>query len=313
VNRTIIRRGAGALFATALAGGALVAMSASTGAQTESESFAFTGEDETFVVPAGVCQVEIDAVGANGGDSITNEAEPSPGGAGGAIAATVPVTAGEELTVQVGGRGGDGTGAAFGIGGNSGEDFSGGAGGATSGDGFGGGGGGGASLVSGSSGVLVGAGGGGGGGGQAANGIVESSAGGAGGGAAGGSGLPASTGGGGGTSTEPGAGGGNPALSGEVGQPGVGELGGEGGSAGRAGGGGGGGFFGGGGGASQQSDLAVIPPGGGGGGSSSASATATVLANDLGANTDPEGNGSVTISWTPGVGCAVEAVIRFTG
>ncbi len=317
VQATIIRRGAGALFAATLAGGALVATAASSGAQADSESYAYTGEDETFVVPAGVCQLEIDAVGANGADAITNEVDsPALGGDGGVISALVPVTAGEELLVQVGGPGTSNGGINPGFGGSSGASLSGGDGGTSPGDGFAGAGGGGASAVSRASGAtLIAAGGGGGGGGQSFSGVQVSADGGDGGGEAGGDGAPDGPGGGGATSDAPGAGGGDASFSGEPGFPGVGPVGGEGGGGGRAGGGAGGGWFGGGGGAGQQVDQQTIQPGGGGGGSSNAIAGATILANDPGANTNVDGEGSIVISWEPGVGCVapIEAVIRFTG
>src|SRR5262245_29496595 len=54
-----------------------------------------------FVVPADVCEITVDAIGAEGG-GVTGD-----GGLGGEAVATVPVTPGESLQVRVGGRGGN--------------------------------------------------------------------------------------------------------------------------------------------------------------------------------------------------------------
>jgi adhesin/invasin len=58
---------------------------------------------QSFRVPAGVCAVTVDARGAQGGRS-GDSGDPAPGGR---VVATVPVTPGETLLVNVGGRGGD--------------------------------------------------------------------------------------------------------------------------------------------------------------------------------------------------------------
>jgi hypothetical protein len=64
-------------------------------------TFAFTGGSEAFTVPAGVTQVVVDAFGAQGGGA--------SGGLGGRATATVPVTPGEVLQVNVGEQGGTGS------------------------------------------------------------------------------------------------------------------------------------------------------------------------------------------------------------
>jgi hypothetical protein len=71
-----------------------------------SQTFGFTGANQTFTVPAGVTAVTVDLYGAQGGDGYQGYV----GGAGGYVHATIPVTAGQTLTVRVGGTGGDGPG-----------------------------------------------------------------------------------------------------------------------------------------------------------------------------------------------------------
>lgn len=71
------------------------------------ETFVFTGDAQTFVVPAGVGEVDVVACGAQGADGVLVDWWPqrSPGGLGGQATATLEVTAGETLTVFVGGTG----------------------------------------------------------------------------------------------------------------------------------------------------------------------------------------------------------------
>ena len=73
------------------------------------ESFSFTGDVETFVVPAGVVEITIEAIGARGGRGAGGRAEGGAGGRGGRTTATVSVTPGASLTVRVGGVGPDGS------------------------------------------------------------------------------------------------------------------------------------------------------------------------------------------------------------
>lgn len=70
------------------------------GAAPITKSFAFTGGAQEYVVPAGVCAVELDVLGAEGGDfggSIV-------AGRGGRATSIIDVTPGEVLAVYVGGR-----------------------------------------------------------------------------------------------------------------------------------------------------------------------------------------------------------------
>ena len=267
------------------------------------ETFDEVGTAE-YVVPEGVCQLEVDAIGAEGGSIGTF----STGGLGGHAQAIVPVNEGEELLVNVGGRGEDGLGgptpAAGGF--NGGGD-----GGAQSGtDQIGGSGGGGASDVR-AGGftegerLVVAGGGGGSGNGSDGQGVNDAN-GGDGGGLAGGDGFSTDptnapdAGGGGGTQTTPGAGG-DSGPSSSDGDPGVGSQGGDGGpqiGGPAAGGGGGGGWFGGGGGATFTTNPGAV---GGGGGGSGFTPDGSGMTN--GVDGENEGNGIVTISATPGEGC----------
>ena len=204
---------------------------------SQTQTFAYTGGEQTFTVPAGVTSLEAVAVGGNGGST------GGSGGAGARVAGELTVTPGETLYIEVGGNGEDGG-------------FNGG--------GSGGGGGGGASdmrtspLAAGlfpDDRVIVA----GGGGGAGENGEE----GGAAGGAAGEAGQNSNTGNYGGqpgTQTEGGAGG---RGIGGYGSPGGLGFGGEGGR-GVQGGGGGSGYYGGGGGGGASFQRSA----GGGGGSS---------------------------------------------
>ena len=240
-------------------------------APADAQTFGFTGAAQSFVVPAGVFEITIEADGASGGAGFDS----SVGGDGGRATASVSVTPGEILTVRVGG-----VGPAFGLataGGFNGGGMSGTSGGR----------GGGASSVHRGSTPLVIAGGGGGGGsdtvfgpGGDGGGLVADPGGSSGfGGGAGGGGTQAA-----------GGEGGTAGPSGTAGTAGTSGTGGSGGTGvgGGFGGGGGGGFFGGGGGGGGTEGA------GGGGGSSFTEPGATGVVHAQGANS---GNGSVTISW----------------
>jgi hypothetical protein len=256
-------------------------------------TYSYTGGQQLFQAPSGVTNLTIDAVGAAGGASkFLGPGE--AGGLGGTSVATVTVTSGEQLYVEVGGTGGVGAGG-FNGGGNGGYNF----------DGEGPGGGGGASDAQACS---LGAGGctdlsalvvaaGGGGGGYGDIGGVGGNA-----GSPGGSGSNGGGGGGGaGTSTAGGAGGAGGVESGgihavgQAGSEGKFGTGGAGSAQNLAGGGGGGGYYGGGGGGSgyeDESNRAASAGGGGGGGFSYAPTGGTT-----GVATSGE-TATVTISYT---------------
>jgi len=257
------RRWMGAVVAVAT-GAALVMSLPDAQAASSTVTFAYTGSDQSWTVPAEVSAVRVEAFGAQGGGEY--------GGFGAGVVVDLAVTPGQQLTVRVGGRGGIATG---GFNGGGGSSFAG----AGLGQGQGGGG---ASDVSLGDNRLVVAGGGGGAAGGPSFGMGGSAGGTSGEAGADGSGVH--RGGGGGTSVQAGVGGG--AYAG-VGNEAIG------GNGGFYGGGGGGGWFGGGGGGGDSSGGS---PAGGGAGSSRAPAGATFV---QGART---GDGEVRVTW--GLGTA---------
>ncbi len=276
LRRSLVLFGGAALTFGTFAGLGVTASAAPT-----TQTFSFTGAPETFTVPANVCQITVAALGAQGG--IFGEGPAPVGGEGGSATATLAVTPGELLQVNVGGQGQ--AGAPGGAGGfNGGGDGGSGAGAP--------GGGGGASDVRRSpydaAGRLIVAGGGGG-----ASGTEGGFAGGAGGGATGGDGGAGSSAGLGGSQTSGGLGG-SGSGAGETGDTdglGIGGTGGFGNGSGQeAGGGGGGGFHGGGGGGGDDTG------GGGGGGSGFTPDGAGLI---VGGHT---GDGEVTITFDPAAG-----------
>ena len=267
-----------ALFALTTAGAVTLSLSDAQAA-TPTAIFPFTGAPQTWTVPSGVSTVHVTAYGAQGGGDY--------GGFGAAVVADLPVTAGQQLIVRVGGRGSRATG---GFNGGGGSSFAG----AGLGQGQGGGG---ASDISLGDVRLVVAGGGGG-----SAGGPDFGMGGSAGGATGEDGVDGSgihRGGSGGTAAQAGSGGGAYAGAG------AGAVGGNGGF--NAGGGGGGRFGGGGGGGDSSGGSAA----GGGAGSSYAAGNATFV---QGARV---GDGEVDISWggtpAPDSGTASGTTFAFTG
>ena len=246
-----------------------VATPATPDAAAGSASFTTPGLT-TWTVPAGVSSLQVDARGSAG----SGGASGGSGGSGGGVVATVPVKAGETLTIVVGGT--DGTNG----GGSAPAGYNGGTGGT---------GGGATDVREGgnqlSNRVIVAGGGGGNG--------FRGAAGGMGGGATGlgGANGSCSTGGGGGTQSGGGAAGTSvDGFGSSAAWPGVLGAGGQGGDYDYSGGGGGAGYYGGGGGGSC--DLNVQS--GGGGGSSYVEAAASGVQQSPGTQA---GNGAVTLSW----------------
>jgi hypothetical protein len=104
----------------ATAGGVVTVADTPADAAVVSHEFGFTGGEQTWNVPAGVCRVTVDAFGAMGGfnslshssrilqsPALTVAAVNQPG-LGGSATATIDVVPGETLFVYVGGRGGNG-------------------------------------------------------------------------------------------------------------------------------------------------------------------------------------------------------------
>lgn len=212
------------------------------------ETFSYTGAEQTWTVPAGITSATFDLYGAQGGTSVSSGF--GVGGLGGRATATFSVTPGETIEIRVGGRGG--TTGGYNGGGNPGaHSYTGGGGGATD-----------VRQAGTALGDRVLVAGGGGGSGACSGAIGGPSSGGAGGGLVGGDALP----------TDSGASCAQPALTGKGGTQAAGGAGGTGASAGTLGqggnaqleanfffrGGGGGGYYGGGGGSDHS---------GGGGGS----------------------------------------------
>ncbi len=239
-------------------------------------TFNFTGAPQTWTVPNGVTQVQVDIRGAQGGASLPSPGN-NPGGLGGRVQTSLTVTPGETLTLHVGGTTSSNTGGWNG-GGN--------------GNSSGAGGGGGSDIRSGGTGLsnrVVTAGGGGGSGWNCSSGMSGGNGGGSGQAQQGfncnnqdcntGSGATPTSGGQGATC-------GGCATAGTAGQ------GGTGGTCGSSGGGGGGGQFGGGGGRYA----------GGGGGSSFADAIRT--SNTTHTQGFQSGNGQIVISYNINLSCS---------
>jgi hypothetical protein len=248
-------------------------------------TFGFTGAAQTFTVPAGVTQVSVDAFGAQGGQAQDGPA----GGLGGRAIATIAVTPGEVLQINVGGQPAAGNPAPGGFNGGGASGTASGAATLNS----GGGGGGASDVRRGGTGLadrVVVAGGGGGGGGSSCS---DGGTGGTGGGTSGGNAsICAALEGRGGTQSAGGANG-TGGFDGSAGASGTGGSGGPGidfGEGAHSGGGGGGGLFGGGGGNGFQVPLEA----GGGGGGSGFTPNGTGMTSGVRA-----GNGEVSITYQP--------------
>ena len=83
-------------------------------AESGSQTFSYTGAEQTFTVPSGVNSITVDVKGAAGGYNSSSEPK------GGRVQATLPVTAGATLYIYVGGKGGASSGG-FNGGGSSGS------------------------------------------------------------------------------------------------------------------------------------------------------------------------------------------------
>lgn len=280
-----------------LIGGATVEGSGSsanvsiTTAPAGSQSFSYTGAEQTWTVPDGVTEVTVSIWGAEGGAGNGDGSDPSTGGQGGYVNGTLAVTPGETLYIYVGGKGGAPNGGWNG--GANGGDLS----------GADGGGGGGASDVRQGGSTLSDraavAGGGGGGGASAATDdwTGNGGAGGANTGAEGGGNFNNVDGGNGGTQSAGGAGGDETASDkdggdGSLGAGGAGNQHDNGGYQSASGGGGAGYYGGGGGSAHSTSDNGYGA--GGGGGSNYVGGLSSVNTNQRGGNT---GNGLIELSW----------------
>ena len=92
-------------FAVSQCATAVLALSlCSPAAVAEADSFAYTGGEQTYTVPAGVSNVRITAIGAAGGSPAAGAG--LPGGRAAMIVGIAAVTPGQVLYVSVGGTGG---------------------------------------------------------------------------------------------------------------------------------------------------------------------------------------------------------------
>lgn len=251
----------------------------------ETETFSYTGADQTFTVPTGVRTITVDAQGAEGGPERTSLfGFNTPKGKGGRVVCDLDVTPGEILHLRVGGQGGLGNTGVRGAAGYNG--------GAQGGTGAGGGGGasdvrqGGTDLAD----RVVVAGGGGGAGANNTDGVHGGGGNGGGGnGSNGADGTSGPLGGHGATTSAGGAGGFGFTQSGAAGALGAGGDGGDEPTSPRGGGGGGGGLYGGGGGGVNPSGTSG---GGGGGGAGLGTGVGQTLTSGYRA-----GDGQVVLTW----------------
>ncbi len=113
MNSTATRRlGFAALVSTVVTIGALLValpQTALAGPTTVTRTYSYTGSTDTFTVPAGISNLSIKIVGAEGGNGGA-DATPAPpaGGYRGVVTGTLAVTPGDVLTVAVGAHGGTG-------------------------------------------------------------------------------------------------------------------------------------------------------------------------------------------------------------
>lgn len=131
-NRKGPHRARALLAATVLAVGASFAQGAGHAFAQGVTTFSYTGASQTYTVPSGICSLIVDARGAAGGDA---SALGAFGGLGGEATATISVTPGEILQINVGGQGLSGSGTTGGAGGFNGGASGGGAGNAGAGGG----------------------------------------------------------------------------------------------------------------------------------------------------------------------------------
>jgi hypothetical protein len=88
----------------ALLVGAFATLPTTAGASTQ--TFGFTGAEQTYTVPAGVTAIHVTAIGAAGEDSSFNgTVNLAKGGLGADVSGVLSVTPGQTLYVEVGGVG----------------------------------------------------------------------------------------------------------------------------------------------------------------------------------------------------------------
>ncbi|MEI6765667.1 MAG: PKD domain-containing protein [Bacteroidota bacterium] len=86
---------------------------------SQSQTFSYTGADQTWTVPSGTCSITVEAFGAQGGTSFAG----AIGGKGAYIKGTFTVASGDVITIKAGGKGVNGTGGSLHGGGGGGGSF----------------------------------------------------------------------------------------------------------------------------------------------------------------------------------------------
>jgi hypothetical protein len=106
VARCALSIGIAAAFLAACGGGdsAVPTVSENAAAFAHHETFTYTGSVQTFAVPKGIKQINVDALGGNGGSS-DKSLPTGPAGYGGRVVATINVAPQEQLLIYVGGSG----------------------------------------------------------------------------------------------------------------------------------------------------------------------------------------------------------------
>lgn len=103
-TRRHARAGLGAIGAVLAASALAASTSAAATPPTVTETFSYTGAEQSFTVPAGVRSIRVRAVGAAGEEGRSFDSplgNDAPGGDGAAVVGQLPVTPGEVLYVEV--------------------------------------------------------------------------------------------------------------------------------------------------------------------------------------------------------------------
>jgi hypothetical protein len=125
INTRSVKLGALAAAIVTFSVTALAAIAPGVALASPSATFSYTGDVQTYIVPAGVNMLDATAVGGTGG---TSDVRGFAGGEGAVVTSDIPVTPGQTLYVYVGGNGAGGAYEAGGFnGGGNGAPYDGGA------------------------------------------------------------------------------------------------------------------------------------------------------------------------------------------
>ena len=83
----------------------LIILFSSQQANADTATFSYTGAQQTFTVPSGVTSITVEGYGAAGGAGESSGSTKSNGGLGGYLKATISVTPGDTLYINIGGVG----------------------------------------------------------------------------------------------------------------------------------------------------------------------------------------------------------------